>query len=178
MTLELKTQQFKADRLKELAKDRRNVVYEFTHDQPEAFLSPERQATLLRDIIFGFDKACRDFKDWSVEHLREHVLSRHPETRVFQRLYPLVFASVTVRATTPDMVSRLDKVRKLSMLFIMERWKGEGDEGEKHARAMYTAMRVSMRERRATDVGAEAPEGVAMTPMDASEMGECTVHQD
>lgn len=178
MTMELKTQQFHAERLRELAEDRSNLVYEYTHDAPEQVLAPQVQGELLRDIVFAFDKVCREHKDYCDERIREHIMRANSKFRLFQRLYPLVFASVTVRAKTPDMIQRIDKVRKLSMLFIMERWKGEGDEGEQHARAMHTAMRISMRDRRATDTGQEAPADVSMAPMDSSEMGECTVNQD
>lgn len=171
--------QMQQDKLRELARDRANLVYEYTHDSPERVLDAGTQARLLREIVFEFDATCRANRTWEDEHIREHIMKANSEFRTFQALYPLVFASVTYRAKNAEAVARLDKTRKLSMLFIMERWKGEGDEGERHARAMHTAMRVAMRERTAADEGTEVtpPTDVPMTPIDASEMGECTVNQ-
>ena len=178
--MELATQQIEASRLQGLADDASNVVYEYTHDEPAGVMTPEAQATSLRDIVASFDFLCRKDPDGCDEKLRDQVLTGNRQLRMFQQLYPMVFASITVRAKTPEMVLRLDKVRKLSMMFIMERWKGDGDEETKHARAMHTAMRLSMREASASDrsaPGSVINDEIKMTPMSASEFGECTVKQ-
>ena len=177
--MELKTQQIESSRLQSLAEDSGNVVYEYTHDQPAFTMRPEEQAASLRDIVASFDYLCRKNDDACDEQIRDQVMAGNKRLRFFQELYPMIFASITVRAKTPEMVVRLDKVRKLSMMFIMERWKGEGDEETKHARAMHTAMRLSMRETVASDRHASASvvEDVRMTPMSVTEFGECTVKQ-
>ena len=177
--MELKTEQIEASRLQKLADDSSNVVYEYTHDTPSGWMPPEAQATTLRDLVASFDYICRQFRDACDEEVRERIMRGNKKFRMFQQLYPMVFANVTVRALDDDMAERLDKIRKLSMMFIMERWKGEGDEGTRHARAMHTAMRLSMREQNSTDdIRPEnVVSGVQMTPMSAAEFGETTVKQ-
>ena len=177
--MELKTQQIESSRIQSLAEDPRNIVYEYTHDQPTRKMEPEAQATSLRDIVASFDYLCRENSDACDEQLRDQVMAGNKKLRLFQELYPLIFASITVRAKTPEMVLRLDKVRKLSMMFIMERWKGEGDDETKHARAMHTAMRLSMRDTVASDKTASASvvQDIRMAPMSVTEFGECTVKQ-
>lgn len=175
--LDFKTQHIAGDKLKELASDSKNVVYEYTHDAPEGIMSPEEQAGILRDLVATFDYVCRKNRDASDEQVREQIMTSSNKFRTFQRLYPMVFANITVRALDADMRDRLDKVRKLSMLFVMERWKGDGDEEEKHARAMHTAMRVSMRDTRPEDLEHAGVADVSMTPMSISEFGESTVKQ-
>ena len=183
--MELKTQQIEASRLQRLAQDPANVVYEYTHDSPVGVMAPEKQATALRDISASFDYLCRTQATASDEQMRDQVMTGNRHLRLFQQLYPMVFASVTVRATNSEAVARLDKVRKLSMMFVMERWKGEGDEETRHARAMHTAMRLSMRNATDSDrlapgstvVAPEDEQALQMSPMSASEFGACTVNQ-
>ena len=186
LNMELKTQQIESSRLQILAEDPKNVVYEYKHDSPAGVMAPEKQATAIRDIVASFDYLCRKQPMAGDEHMRDQLMTGNPHLRWFQQLYPRVFASVTLRATTPDAKARLDKVRKLSMMFVMERWKGEGDEETRHARAMHTAMRLSMREATPSDllapgstvVSEEDEKALNMAPMSASEFGECTVNQD
>ena len=178
--MELKTEQIEASRLQKLAEDRSNVVYEYTHDAPGGWMAPQAQAETLRDLVASFDYLCRQKKKASDEEIRERIMQANAKFRMFQQLYPMVFANVTIRVLDDSMSLRLDKIRKLSMMFIVERWKGEGDDDTRHARAMHTAMRLSMREHGSADT--ITPEGVIasdvkMTPMLASEFGETTVNQ-
>ena len=175
--IDFKTEQIAGSKLEQLANDSANVVYEYSHDTPEGFMEPEDQATVLRDLVATFDYFCRGNRDACDEHVREQVMTANKKFRTFQRLYPMVFANITVRALDAQMTDRLDKVRKLSMLFVMERWKGDGDEEQKHARAMHTAMRISMRDTKPEDLEHAGVADVSMTPMSASEFGESTVKQ-
>jgi hypothetical protein len=183
MAMELETRRIDADKIKELVKKDTNVVFEYVHDTPDGSMDPEQQASVLRDITVAFDAGCRANKTMCDEAIRETIMRRRKPFRKFQRFYPLVFGSVTKRVTTADAKEQLDKFRKLAMLFIVERWKGEGGEDDKHARAMHTALRISMRDKREGDADettakADLPEGVTITPMHVSEFGDCTVNQD
>ena len=127
------------------------TVYQYTHDTPDVVMDPETQAHCLRHISEAFDSACRADRTASAEAMRETVLTLYPILRTFQQAHPKTFASITVRATTPEVRLVLEKARKMAMLGAVERWKGEGSEQDKSARVMNIAARVSMRPTREDD---------------------------
>lgn len=182
-----RTETVTQNRLRDIANKPNHTVYEYTYDTPETTLEPQQQIALFRGIVSAFDGLCQRHKDLCDEALRERLLASSDGARLFQRLYPYLFAACTVRALDDDMLLRLDKTRKANMASLLERWKGDGDEDMKAARAMSTAMRLSMRPTRAEDLEnsvrldqqleeARAP-AAALTPLDPAELGPSTVRQ-
>lgn len=185
-----RTAQLTPSELEKLADDADNEVYGYVYDAPETTLPPQQQVELFKDIVQAFDAECVRVPGASDECMREAVLHSFPARRLFQRLYPKVFASCTFRVVNPDMEERLDKTRKISMYMLAERLYGEGDDDERAARAMCAGMRISMRDTREEDVkdgielaGPGCPaEGsssaaAAMTPLSRDEFGDSTVKQ-
>ena len=184
----LRTDKYTEDKLREIAEKPGNSVYHYVYETPETVLSPETQLSLFQKLIAGFDAATHAYPLECTEALRERVLRGSDAMRLFQRLYPKVFASCTVRVLNEDMHTRLDKARKVAMLMLLERVQGEGTEEEKAARAMYHGMRVSMRDTVPSDLAngtqnitaAAKSAGMpdeAMKPLDVSELGPSSVRQ-
>lgn len=177
------TEKVTPERLSELAESKDTTVYEYTYDRPETTLDARTQITLFKAIVQMFDAACAADATACDEAIREKILKPSEDLRLFQRLYPKVFASCTVRARNAEMEERLDKTRKISMLMLAERLQGDGDEDEKAARAMCAGMRIAMRDSIEEDFKNseihQAPGEVAstMTPLDRRELGESTVKQ-
>ena len=189
-TAKAHTELTSAAKAAKLAENPKNVVYEYTYDKPERELPPGTQMANLRDIVTGFDAACRRYPAACDEALREMTLEGHDDLRLFQRLCPKLFASCTVRALDADMEERLDKCRKMAMYMLMEKCRTDGGtDEEREARAMFAGMRLSMTELTPEVAASESsvrldasmktagiqPE--AMKPMSRYEMGESTVHQ-
>ena len=188
--LKPRTAQLTPSELEKLADTADNEVYGYVYDAPETTLPPQQQVDLFKDIVQAFDVECVRAPAASDECMREAVLHSFPARRLFQRLYPKVFASCTFRVVNADMEERLDKTRKISMYMLAERLYGEGDDDERAARAMCAGMRISMRDTREDDVkdGVELtrPGGdsdskdsdtAAITPLNRDEFGETTVKQ-
>jgi hypothetical protein len=188
----LRTEQLNTETLTALADNADNTVYGYAYDVPETTLDPATQVALFKDIVAAFDAYCVDEPTLCDEGLREKVLGTSPSspTRLFQRLYPKVFAAVTYRALSAAMEERLDKTRKINMYMLAERLYGEGDDDERAARAMCAGMRISMRDTNDDDVkdGVQLDAALSsstststptptLTPLDRRELGETTVHQ-
>lgn len=184
--MQASTETFNETKLREIADQPGSTVYAYEYDEPETILDAASQIALYRSVVAAFDGAAIAYPDNCDEALREKLM-RHPRVRQFQRLYPKVFASSTVRAHDADMEARLDTVRKMGMVILTERWKGEGDEDQKAARAMHTGMRMAMRDTKAEDLeGAVKLDSAAedagvdasqMRPLSRFELGPSTVRQ-
>lgn len=180
-----RTEHLSSSELEKLADNAGNEVYGYVYDAPETTLPAQQQVDLFKAIVEAFDAECVRTPNASDECMREAVLHSFPTHRLFQRLYPKVFASCTFRVLNADMEERLDKTRKISMYMLAERLYGEGDDDERAARAMCAGMRISMRDTREDDVkdGVEltgpgdAAAISAMTPLRRDEFGESTVNQ-
>jgi hypothetical protein len=184
---------FTQAQLAKLAQKKDTVVYHHKFDAPEAIMPAADQMRLFKAIVAGFDAGCRINKTASDEALREKVLRRSPEVRLFQRLFSKIFASVTQRARTPADERRIDALRKLVMHGLMVRVSGDEPEEMQAARVAQIAMRMAMRpatEKELKDVDAsivnpddpKTDPKVAqaireMTPLDPSAYGESTVRQ-
>lgn len=184
----LGTNKYSEEKLAALAANPSNVVMKHVYDTPEAVLSPEDQIQAYKAIIMAFDTACVKYPSETDEALRERVLNARSSIRLFQRLYPKVFAYSTVRKLDSGMEERLDKVRKVSMLMLVERLSGEGTEEEKAARALSVGMRIAMRPTTSEDRAAGTQvldsqvrdAGVSesqLKPMNRFELGETSVRQ-
>lgn len=161
-----KLQTLRQDKVRAMAGQEGVSVFEYVHDEPEGVMSGKEQARALRDVCATFDAGCKAEPLASDEALRQRILQSAAHLRKFQRLYPRAFASVTVRVQGDPVATRkLEEHRKMTMLFMVERWKGKGSEEEKAARAMNIAARVSMRPTRPEDV----QEGSIATRLDEVE---------
>lgn len=174
--VETRTQVLHQQRLKALSEKEDTVVYVYGHDVSTDTMPPEEQCDMLKEIVAIFDEGCKLLPRASDEHLREAVMSTDDKYRRFQRLYPLVFASVTRRAKDDEGVRQLDKARKLAMLFILEQWKGNGSEDDKKARALNVALRLSLKGDSSEPV-VIAEGAPPVQPMAASALGTSTVNQ-
>lgn len=179
-----RTEAFTEDKLEKLAADPGNVVYKYDYDKPDAKLSPAVQISMYRDIVLKFDESCIEFPRASNEALRETVLGLNTELRLFQHLYPKVFAMSTLRARTDEEVTRLDKTRKVVMLGLVERYKAGDDEEACKARTLEQAVKLCIREATAEELASSSatradpkdlPAG--LKALDPSALGSCTVNQ-
>lgn len=185
--MQARTETVAGDRLRELANRPDHTVYEYTYEEPEAVMMPEEQIAVFRAIVAGFDGVCQVYPGACDEELRERVLGNNERVRLFQRIYPKVFAFSTVRVLDPEMEERLDKTRKGNMAMLIERAMGEGDEDMKAAKAMQMSMRLAMRSTKPEDLegsvsldAAAQEAGVAtdaMRPLNRFELGPSTVRQ-
>ncbi len=184
----LGTNKFTEDKLKSLANNPSNIVCQHVYDTPEAFLTPDQQIQAYRALIMAFDTACVKYPEETDEALRERVLNARADIRLFQRLYSKNFAFSTVRALDDAMEERLDKIRKMNMVMLVERATGEGTEEEKAARAMSVAMRMAMRPTTSEDRSGSTQvldkhvkeAGISkeqLKPIDRFELGETSVRQ-
>jgi hypothetical protein len=154
--MQVQTASLTEAKLQKLASDATNMVYTYTYDVPDGTMSAQAQLDHYLAMVTGFDGACRAFPTDSDEQLRDRVLaSTAPklDPRRFQHLYPKTFATSTVRARTPEEVRDLDKVRKGILYALQVSLHGDGDAEAKKARAMETALRLSLRPVRDTDAG-------------------------
>lgn len=130
------------------------TVLEYVYDKPEATMAAEDQIVVLRSICIAFDAACGVFPAATTEELRETVLNcpRIPQARLFQRLYPKVFASITVRVRSDAQEEALDRVRKglLSSLQSVVQRGGDRD-GMAAVDAQRVCFQLSLRDTTTAD---------------------------
>lgn len=175
------------DRVAKLAGKDGVTVYKHTHDKPEGTMAAKDQVMAYRDLCKNFDAGCRRLPLASNEALREMIMDDMPILRTFQRLYPMTFATSTIRVINAESELELEKARKLFMAFLVERWQGEGSEAEKEARAMTIATRVAMRPTTEADRKGplttrldDHPEAASLptlTPLDIKTFGGQVIHQ-
>lgn len=185
---EAKVQAVPEDRISALADQPGVTVYKYVHDAPAGVMGVEDQIGALREVCAAFDAGCRADRTATNECLREMVMQASPRARRFQQCYPRTFACVTVRAVNPHTHDLLEKHRKVNMMFLCEKWKGEGSDADKSARAMAVAARVAMRDTRPEDLkstttakldgGAAAAAGLPpLTPLDVKSFGGQVINQ-
>jgi hypothetical protein len=179
------------DRIAQLATAPHTTVYRYTNDAPEGTMTYREQADALRDLCASFDALCVRQPGASVEALRQTVLRSAPALRTFQRLYPMLFAAVTVRATSQEALLALEKYRKTAMAFIATNLEGRGSASDREAQAMTLAARIAMRDTRPEDlqgglatrldetagVPGGASAAAALTPLSVTSFGGTVVHQ-
>ena len=179
-----KTEAFSKARLESLAQDPLNLVYTYEYDKADTKLTPTEQIGLYRVVCTEFDHLCVLQPKATNEAMREQVMRLAPRLRLFQALYPKVFAMSTIRARTPVEDTRLDKTRKVVMLGLLEQRKGKDTEEDRKARTLEAAMRLCVRDATPEEMASTSathadPSALpaALTRLDPSELGGSTVHQ-
>jgi hypothetical protein len=186
----IKQQDLTKEKLAELSKRSDTTVYEYINDTPEAIMNPNDQLQAYRLIVGYFDDCCSRYPTDPDESIRERVLNTVPDGRLFQRLFPKIFAFSTVRVSTPEEEAVLDTVRKAIMIMLLERASTDGDEATRAARAMHNTMRLVTRmcepkdlENTTTvDVGKDADGSQRdipkITPLSRHDLGASSVKQN
>jgi hypothetical protein len=183
------------EKLKELSSKPNTSVLKYVHDKPEATMPDDQQYTVYRQIVAGFDAACRAYPAESDECVRERVLNSRPEARLFQRLYCKTFAASTVRARNTVEADNLDRLRK-GLLFMLSAKAAESSQesaSDREARVMNACMLMAMREARPEDydtasklegrtvvdatTGQQRELPPNLTPIDHRTLGPSTVNQ-
>ena len=178
------TESLTAERLRELANQKDTTVYHYVNDVAEEIMPPDEQLYLYRAIVVGFDGGTHAHPRESDEQLRERIMNAAPNVRRFQRLFPKVFASSTVRVASDEEEEQLNRIRYGIMLMLAEKTGTGTDEEIQAAHAMSYAMRLSMRDTTEEDkrhgtVVKEGEGGVPseMTPLRPSDIGASSVRQ-
>lgn len=100
------TEKLTQDRLKELAKDPNNVVYEFEVDEDVAKSKPQWDADHVRDLIKAVRQRFIELKDqhedWADDKIRTRICVEKKEWKQFAKHYKLLFARITDATTTDD----------------------------------------------------------------------------
>ena len=95
-------------RLEELAKDRRNEVYEFRFDEPEAHISAPNAAIFARDLW----RARLRIKEKTDAEARE-ILLRDDAVSTYSRTHPEIFRRAT---SLQDGAKAVEMVQRMALL--------------------------------------------------------------
>lgn len=146
------TNKYTTERLRELSEQPNTTVYEHVYDTPKTMLPPDVQLELFKTLVFTFDMCTHIFPNATDEYIREHLtghlpsgVPRIPRARLFQELYPCLFATITQRVKSDESLINLDKARTSVLNGLAEMVYGKGSKEERTARGAMMAARLAMR---------------------------------
>ncbi len=90
------------EQLQELAQDKRNRVFKYTHDQPERVMGADEARDRIREVRERYLALRSEHPEWEDDVLRHHICSEKYAWRQFAKTHNLNFVNATDRNTDEE----------------------------------------------------------------------------